>query len=326
LNKHTEQTEALSAVIYCRVSHAKQKTQGSGLESQEHRCRQYADLKGYSVEAVFPDDYSGGGDFMKRPGMKALLSFLDAQPDKPFVVIFDDLKRFARDTMFHFELRQAFEVRNARVECLNFTFEDTPEGRFVETIFAAQGELERQQNRRQTIQKMKARTEKGYWVFQAPIGYVYGKSAEHGKILVPNEPYASIIKEGLEGFAAGRFQSQVELKRFLESQPEYPKDLPDGSIRNARVLEMLNRIIYAGYIEVPNWGISLRKGHHEGLIALETYEKIQRRLTEGAKASARKDINEDFPLRGFILCDDCNKPLTAWWRTGEDSNPRPLDS
>ena len=32
---------------------------------------------------------------MKRPGMVALLSYLDAQPDQNYVVIFDDLKRFA---------------------------------------------------------------------------------------------------------------------------------------------------------------------------------------------------------------------------------------
>jgi hypothetical protein len=32
---------------------------------------------------------------------------------------------------------------NATVECLNFKFEDTPEGKFIETIIAAQGELER---------------------------------------------------------------------------------------------------------------------------------------------------------------------------------------
>lgn len=158
MSKHNNNNlEGAKAVIYCRVSSTKQKLEGSGLDSQEHRCRQYADAKGYEVEAVFPDDASGGGDFMNRPGMVALLSYLDAQPNKNYVIIFDDLKRFARDTEFHIKLRREFQTRGARIECLNFKLDDSPEGKFVETIFAAQGELEREQNRRQVIQKMKAR-------------------------------------------------------------------------------------------------------------------------------------------------------------------------
>ena len=82
------------AVIYCRVSSKKQTKEGSGLNSQEYRCRKYADEKNYEVEAVFPDDVSGGGDFVNRPGMVALLSYLGAQPETSYVVIFDDLKRF----------------------------------------------------------------------------------------------------------------------------------------------------------------------------------------------------------------------------------------
>lgn len=41
------------AVIYCRVSSVRQKVDGSGLASQEHRCREYAESKGYDVAAVF---------------------------------------------------------------------------------------------------------------------------------------------------------------------------------------------------------------------------------------------------------------------------------
>lgn len=121
-------TQQSQAIIYCRVSSPSQKKRGHGLESQEARCRDYATSKGYSVDVVFPDDASGGGDFMKRPGMVALLAFLEAQPDKSYVVIFDDLKRFARDTEFHIKLRRELAMRRATVECLNFTFEDTPEG------------------------------------------------------------------------------------------------------------------------------------------------------------------------------------------------------
>ena len=229
-----EPHDVTAAVIYCRVSSTKQKNEGGGLESQEHRCREYARAKGYEVEAVFPDDASGGGDFMKRPGMVALLSYLDAQPGKPYAVIFDDLNRFARDTQFHIKLRQEFDLRHARVECLNFKFEDTPEGKFVETILAAQGELEREQNRRQTIQKMQARLENGYYVQNTPPkGYRYEKQCGHGKVLVQDDPIASILRQAFEGYACGRFQTQVEVKRFLEAQPSYPKDLPNGEIRTS---------------------------------------------------------------------------------------------
>lgn len=315
-DEYTKNAEGLHAVIYCRVSSTKQKLEGSGLESQEHRCRKYAAAQGYEIDAVFPDDASGGGDFMKRPGMVALLSYLDAQPSKDYVVIFDDLKRFARDTEFHIKLRREFQRRGARIECLNFKLDDSPEGKFVETIFAAQGELEREQNRRQVIQKMQARVEKGYWVFTPPVGYKYASDRVHGKILVRDEPIASILAEALESFACGHLESQAEVKRFLEAKPAFPKDTPEGEIRWQRVQRLLSHITYAGYVEAPKWGIAPLKGHHEPLISLESYEKIQERLSGKAKAPARKDISEDFPLRGFVLCDDCGQPMTSCWSKG----------
>ncbi len=170
---------------------------------------------------------------------------------------------------------------------------------------------------------MRARTMNCYWCFQAPIGYRYERVSEHGNLLVREEPNATIIQEALEGFATGRFETQVEVRRFLESQPAFPKDLPGGKIRNQRVFDIVRRPVYVGYIEAENWNIALRKGHHEGLISYETFEKIQDRLLEGAKAPARKDINEDFPLRGFVTCDDCERPLTACWSTSKTGKKHP---
>ncbi|MEL7030208.1 MAG: recombinase family protein [Pseudomonadota bacterium] len=142
MSKHGGEAHIQKAVIYCRVSGKKQLKEGSGLNSQEHRCRQYAEAKGYHVASIFPDDVSGGGDFMKRPGMVALLKYLDAHSNESFVVIFDDLKRYARDVEFHLKLRRLMNERGATRECLNFNFEDTPEGKFSETISAAAGEYE----------------------------------------------------------------------------------------------------------------------------------------------------------------------------------------
>ncbi len=308
------------ALIYCRVSDKKQRTEGSGLDSQEHRCREYAERKSYSVEAVFPDDITGGGDFMKRPGMVALLAYLDARPDERYVVIFDDLKRYARDTEFHLKLRRIMAERNATRECLNFNFEDTEEGKFFETIVAAQSELERAQNARQTRQKMRARVDQGYYIFgEPPLGYVYDKEQGGGKILVPSEPNATIVREAFEGLASGRYQNTTEIQRFFASKPS-TITRKKGKPRNWQSVNgLLRSEIYAGYFSVKAWGIEFKKGKHEPLVSLETWRKAQDRLDGRVNAPARKDFNEDFPLRGFVECACCNSPMTAAWSKGRNS-------
>lgn len=303
------------AVIYCRVSTDKQVRDGHGLESQESRCRAYAEANGYTVEAVFPDDVSGAVDFMKRPGMVNLLRYIDAQPDKSYIVIFDDLKRFARDTRFHLDLRDAFRQRGAKIECLNFNFDETPEGEFFETIVAAQGQLERKQMRRQTIQKMEARMKAGYWCFPPPHGYRFEKTREHGKLMVRDEPVASILTEAIESYASGRFQGRAEVKRFLEHQPAFPKTR-HNAVTHQQVHDILTNAQYAGFLNMPRWGLRMIPAKHEPLVSFATFQTVQERLKGTAYAPARKDISEDFPLRGFITCACCGKPLTACWSKG----------
>lgn len=101
------------------------------------------------------------------------------------------------------------------------------------------------------------------------------------------------------------------MRRFLERHPSFAR------LTNQLVQLFLTRPIYAGYVGKPEWDIPLRKGKHEGLISLETFERIQQRLTEKPKAAARKDIRADFPLRGMVSCAECGKPLTSCWSTSK---------
>ena len=303
------------AVIYCRVSSAKQTVRGDGLGSQETRCREFAKYKGYEVVEVFRDDTSGS--LTSRPGMQAMLSFLSANCKETHAVIIDDISRLARGLMAHFELRVKIGDSGGVLVSPSIEFGEDSDSQLVENLLASVSQHQRQKNGEQTVNRMRARVQNGYWVFQAPVGYRYERVSGQGKVLVRDEPNASVLQEALEGYASGRFETQVEVKRFLERQPSFPKDLPGGEIRNQRIYDMLTRVIYAGYIEAPKWNVSLRKGQHEGLISFETFEKIQARLKGTAKAPARKDISEDFPLRGFVLCNDCDKPLTACWSQGK---------
>ena len=124
---------------------------------------------------------------------------------------------------------------------------------------------------------------------------------------------ASILAEALNGYATRRFQSQTEVKRFLETQPEFPKHYRGTEVSLDRVKQMLTNLLYAGYIERPERGVPLTKAFHDPLISYDTYLIIQDRLNSASVAPARKDINLEFPLRGFVTCASCGHSLTACW-------------
>ena len=305
--QHEFQPNATS-VIYCRVSSKSQTKRGDGLGSQQQRCMEYARYKGLNVAETFEDDMTGS--LATRPGMKAMLAYLRKhRKNGPIVVIIDDISRLARGIDAHLKLRTAIGDAGGILK--------SP------TIEFGVSQHQRQKNGEQTVNRMRARVMNGFWCFACPVGYEYKRVPGQGNILVPDERLASIVTEALEGFAVGRFASQVEVRRFLESQPEYPKDKRSGEVHAQRVAELLTRPVYAGYVEAPNWNVPRRKGHHAPLISVETFERIQQRMSEGAKAPARKDLNVDFVLRGAISCADCGKPLTACWSRSKTGKLHP---
>ncbi len=162
----------------------------------------------------------------------------------------------------------------------------------------------------------------GYWPFCACMGYRHEHRTGEGRILVRKEPVASIIQEGLEGYASGRFQTQAEVKRFFES-PRTSRRTDARWFATSSSNDVLTKPLYAGYIEAPDWDIPLRKARREGLIDFAAFERIQDRLKGRAKAPARADINTDFPLRGTIACAHCGKPLTACWSTSKTGKKHP---
>lgn len=249
-------TQPEHAVIYCRVSSKRQLKEGHGLDSQETRCREYAARLGYTVLEIFPDKAISGGR-LDRPSFNRMLSFVERQ-NTAVAVIIDDISRFSRDIESHWALRRALQAVGGKLESPSVQFGEDAPSILIENLLASVSQHQRQHNGEQTKNRMRARAQNGYWCFSAPSGYRYVKQPGGGKVLVRDEPIASIIQTALEGFASGRFETQAEVKRYLESQPDFPKD-KRGFVRYEEVVRLLTRLHYAGYIEVPNWGVSMRK-------------------------------------------------------------------
>ena len=305
------------AIIYCRVSSDKQVKKGDGLGSQETRCREYAKHRSYEIVQVFRDE-GVSGSLINRPEMQKMLKFLRKNKSESHIVIIDDISRLVRGLEAHLQLRAAIDKAGGKLESPSIEFGNDSDSQLVENLLASVSQHQRQKNAEQVKNRMRARVMNGYWSFAPVVGYKYERIPGHGKMLVRDEPVASVTKEAFEGYASARFESQTEVMRFLASSFAFPKNR-DGGIYLQAVQRMLLKPIYAGYMDVAKWELSLHPGKHEPLISFETWQKVQERLKEQANAPARKDINDDFPLRGFVCCAGCGKPVTAGWSKGRNT-------
>ncbi len=311
---------ATYALLYCRVSSDRQANEGHGLDSQELRCRQFIESQGLVFDSLYQDAASGGGNYQDRAGMNEIIKHIDKFPYRKFVVVVDDLSRLSRDTKAYLTLKEALKNRQVEMMSPNFHFDDTPEGEYIEQVTMAGHELQRKVNRRQVIQKQKARLESGYWPFGSKKGYTINKVEGHGKLAEPNKE-GDLLKEALEGFASGVFIRKIDVCRFLLEKGFWKTQRAEKYLD--KVTAILRDPFYAGYIEYRPWEVSRRIGQHKSIISLETHELIQKRLRKvDLNERVRIDTSPDFPLRGLIIHDECKGHITGAWYKGRKEKYR----
>lgn len=110
------------------------------------------------------------------------------------------------------------------------------------------------------------------------------------------------MRQALKGYASGGYATQADVQTFVQEHPLVPKS-KSGKVPHQLLGDILRNAIYAGYVEAPCWGISRRKAHYKPLVSLQTYQRIQDRLAGIGRATYRRNLNEDFLLRGFLMCD-----------------------
>ncbi|EFL90225.1 site-specific recombinase [Ahrensia sp. R2A130] len=247
-----------------------------------------------------------------------MLTWLRKNRSQEPIVLIDDISRIARGIEAHWKLRSAIGSVGAKLQSPSIEFGDDSDSQLVENMLASVSQHQRQKNGEQVVNRMKARLINGYFPFWVPTGYRYERVKGHsGKMIVRDEPHASLIQEALEGFATGRFQTQVDVKRFLEPHSIFARD-NKGEIHPQRIANLLTNKIYVGYYEYKPWNVPLTKGKHEALISWDTFQRIQARLNEGAVIRSGANTESDFPLKGFVTCGCCNKPLTAYYAKGRN--------
>jgi site-specific DNA recombinase len=183
----------------------------------------------------------------------------------------------------------------------------------MEGVLAAFAQFDNDVRSDRTRAGMKAALELGRWVFLAPIGYLNAPRSM-GKSLIHDPARAPLVRRAFEDYATGQYTKEQLLKRGRSWGLTNRRGKP---LTSQAIGMQLRNQLYAGIVDVPEYGVRAKRGDFEALISEELFYRVQAILSGRVPSTApRKRAHPDFPLRGFVRCQSCGRGLTGSWSKG----------
>ena len=207
----------MSNIAYLRVSHT-ESLNGTSIETQEKRCKAFAELHNFSIDKVYTEVVSGGVEFRKRPIFQKVLSELKGN-SKLVVSRLDRLSRKVIDTL---KLVDDFkrEHKEICITDIGNIHKDGVSKVFV-TILASLAEIERENiSQRVKASKKIAKEERRYLGGYSEFGY----KVEDRK-LVPDDKEFTVLQSmiNLRKSGLGYRKISDEIKNKFGKRIYYPQ-------------------------------------------------------------------------------------------------------
>jgi site-specific DNA recombinase len=291
----------MAAVAYIRVSTDKQAKQSHNLPNQRAKVRGHCDRVGFSIMREFIETESARTD--DRPAFQEMLKFCRKNHGKVTHVVVADLSRLARNVVDQgTTIAELQRLGIALVSVDEPILDATAAGRLSANMIGAMNQFFSDSLSERIRYRMRAGFEAGRYLRAAPIGYMNAEKA-----LVRDPDRAPLVKKAFELVASGSsMAAAMSLTTALGLRTRRGNQVAKQSFAR-----MLQNPIYVGWLVS---GDDRVKGTHEPLISDALFQSVQERLN--GKSSLHKTLNEDFPLRGIVRCEKCDKPLTAGWVKG----------
>ena len=304
----------VGAVIYVRVS-TKEQTENLSLPTQLRACEEYCRRQGYEVLERFHEE----GESAKttdRSQLQNLLKYCRTRKGAVHFVVVYNLTRFAREKYDHFALRALLKSLGISLRSATEPIDDTSTGKLMEGVLAAFAQFDNDVRSDRTRAGMRSALELGRWTFTAPLGYLNAPKS-FGKSLVPDPERGPLIRRAFAELASGCFTKQEIIARATESGLRSRRGLV---LSSQSFGQMMRNAIYVGKIESPDFGVST-KGDFEPLVDQATFYRAQAVLDGRIVVTGpRQRSHPDFPLRGFVRCEKCGRPLTGSWSKGRNGH------
>ena len=311
---------------YIRVSDERQDEYSP--DSQLKKIREYAAKDGYIIpdEYVFYDDGISGKSVKKRDDFNRMIA-LAKEKTHPFDVIYVwKFSRFARNQEESMVYKNLLRKRGVTVVSVS---EPIPEGHFgslIERIIEWTDEYYLVNLGVEVTRGMTEKATRGEPTCPPPFGYIM-----RDKMYYPDEESgkANIVREIFTLYANGVKQREIAMmmgERGIRTR--YGKK-PE----NRWIDYVLHNPCYIGKIrwsldgaravskyDFENEKIMTVDGHHEPLISMELWDKVQKMLEEQRKVYpkyARKSQPIDHLLKGLVRCSSCGGTLAVNGKSGK---------
>ncbi len=158
---------------------------------------------------------------------------------------------------------------------------------------------------------MKAALELGRWVSCADR--LLERARRDGKSLMADPERAPLVRRAFEEDATGRFTKEQLLKQVTAWGLTNRRGVRSHRKRLGAVAEPL----YAGIVDVTEYGVRGKRGDFEPLISEDLFYRVQAGLSGRVPSTTpQQRAHPDFPFRAFVRCESCGRGLTGSWSKG----------
>ncbi|WP_353286062.1 recombinase family protein [Wolbachia endosymbiont (group A) of Philanthus triangulum] len=287
----------------------------NSLDAQRVACEKYIKSReGWVVLAKRYDDGGYSGKNLERPAIKEL--FEDVKAGEVDCVVVYTLDRLSRETKDSIEVTSFFRRHRVNFVAVTQIFDNnTPMGKFVQTVLSGAAQLEREMIVERVKNKIATSKEQGLWMGGTlPLGYDV-----KDKELIINEKEAKTVKHIFERYL--ELKSMAELARELNREGYRTKRFEaksDGGeiFKKATVRRIITNPIYMGKIRHYE---KQYEGKHEAIIEEEKWQKAQE-LIKNQPYQGKK--YEEALLKGIIKCKSCDVNMTLTYAKKENKRYR----
>jgi site-specific DNA recombinase len=293
------------ADLYIRVSTDEQADKGYSQRNQEEMLRKYCDNHSIEIRNVIYEDHSAKS--FNRPEWKKLIQQLKKNRNRIDLILFTKWDRFSRNAGDAYQMINVLRDLNVEPQAIEQPLDlSIPENKMMLAFYLAAPEVENDRRALNVFYGMRRAKKEGRYMGLAPVGYKNKVDETGNKYIAPKQPDASILLWAFEHIGKGAFNTAQIWKKAKDKGLRCSKNAFWQLIRNP---------LYCGKIFIPRFKDEesyFVEGQHEAIISEELFDRVQDVLDgRGRKYRPKIETQREFPLKGFLVCPECGKLLTA---------------